>query len=1085
MFVLSNKQKLFFDENIKLKNDINYIDYHKSGLGCTGCKALTSFETSDETGKKYYMDIEIKKHKPHDHINFKEKFLQEIKIRDYKGTHSYESGLQYERLIGIVENQNVTVKAFFYDDDQKEKIPRIQQLVEHKKYMIPNKDIYMTYSLMKKYLEHVSRNNRLKKEVMPLWLLNIWKDKSSEIDRYNISSYRSNFILNNQKFILLPFHPLYIPILDLDEKSEQFYRTTFKIFYETLVKAEKIKEKLKILLEIKKVNISDEKHINELVEQFNEIRNSRKKLCNEFVDTSRFVIFLKPDQSYINDDNTIFRNNIFTNSNKNFIFSLYDLTKEKHLNMLKELRTTIYEWFEENYGSCGYSVNNLYIYTTFPHHNIPIVSFQVKYIDLTKQNPFTRMVDRTRELSLDDLISYLEKTGNMYKYFGKFYSSIDRPFFKLAKENLLETVLSDDFNIILNGDEMKSLLLLDDIVNIKLISDKLVQLKKEINEINKFDLCFNFLSFVKEISLYIYHFLFKLLYINTSLYPFITNYENVLTTDQFKLRDEPNCDNILYPRHMNINQRLTYEKNGCCHNLLTNAEEQGYAVFKKNVEIKKIFLDVTKGRALFCTFSVICEIDDKQYIVNFTNTDVNYFFKLQYVIDKKKKMSIKVVTINEDIDIIRRKIRNLDNESKSWHKQREKEIETEIATLSLEKNKLAATRVILKRKLSTFNPTIYNDKNLEKEMKKYFDFTALANINTSPNKDVEDLLIYGIMNNESRYDIDICMLPLKEDGLGTYKFDNFDEWKGISDHTKLFTDVRFPLDKIDEFNKLEGFYETYIEYEQYSNIYETIDERCKLHLDLKSPCINIFHFILYKYIDDFGEDIASNIREIIATTRGSKEYIFMGPKNLPYIAFPDKGLTDDIKESKRDGKIHYVTESDFDYIIWYVHKETWVKSLSINTYVNEGQTLEDYLKDPSFKLEELNKEKICKVTNGMVSYPHTIRNVTVDQLDELYIFINWFKNELEKREVFSKLDKNIISFPYFHYPIKLKQSTLHLHIKSKKKTKYVRQIATNYLDKIEALQSPSIDQIYYQKIIDIKPSRFSWKIFPAIKERAC
>lgn len=1044
MSTLSHVQRLFFDKN-KLKEDISFVDFHKSGLGCTSCKGLARFEKDG-----YIMDIEIKKHlHPQNYKSFKKKFIDKIKITNYNGKNKYKSGLTYDSFNATVKNQNVMVKAIFNNNNK--------QLERRRTYMVPNKGIYMTASLMKLYIEHMQINN-LMEPFGYKWLSDIFNGTSMEITRYTKSSLKNKFILNNEHFILLPFHPKYIPIFEKEQNDNYYFETA--LYYDQLVDFEIKKEEIKEQIEEnKKVDITKMKQII----RKNKNTKKRKQVCNEFVYKSEFVIFIKPDQN---------------------IYSIYDL-EEDHIKMLENIKSSVHNWFNINYGvKCGFNVDNLYIYTIFPHQNTAILSFQVKYIDLTKQNPFTRIVDRARELSLDDIIMFLKNNGNMHKYFVKFYSGVDKILFKLAQQNLINTIYDKQFKDILESKELETLVAeYGEDNKIGAIIDKY----NGILESKQLGKVYNFLSFIEDTSIYIFHHLFKLLYRDTDLHPFVTNYKNLLDeTVEYAVRNKLNCDRILTKKYYDLDKGVNHLFDKNYKKEYGRSNEIDYLTFKKNVEIKKIFLDVTRGKGLFCTFSVICEIDKKQYIVNFTNTDVNNLFMLQYSVNKKEQLEGKIKNIIKQIrnkqifiDELEKKLETVEN--KAWDTRDEylfEQVEEIKKEIKGEKERLKIMRNEMEQLKGAIIRLGVNKGGYQTKMKKYFDFNVIDYIITG-----DDLLMYGIMNNVSQYNIDICMLPLKRLQTDeTYVFDNFNQWRKKTKYTQLFTDVTFSNDKVRTFVEREGYHETMDEYNKYKNIYDTYGNfKCKAPLDLKSSCVNIFQFILYKYIDQLGDNnVTKNVRTQIEKLQGYHDYIFIGPHNLPYIAFPDKALTDDILKNP----VHYVDDNNFDYVIWYVHKETWEKSLNIKNYMS-GETLENYLKSPDFKLSEINKQKICKVTDGKITYPHTIRNVTVKQLDQLYMFINWFKKEIHNRKPFRNLSRNNLSMPYFHYPIVLSQSTLHLHIKSKKKTKYVRHISTNYLDVLENARSTNIDTIYYQKVTKIKPPRFSFKKYTKIHNLKC
>ena len=104
----------------------------------------------------------------------------------------------------------------------------------------------------------------------------------------------------------------------------------------------------------------------------------------------------------------------------------------------------------------------------------------------------------------------------------------------------------------------------------------------------------------------------------------------------------------------------------------------------------------------------------------------------------------------------------------------------------------------------------------------------------------------------------------------------------------------------------------------------------------------------------------------------------------------------------------------------------------------------------------------------------------------MYIFLYYFYDFIKKNKdgLFKNVNSKNIVLNYFHFPIKASQTTVHLHIKSKLKVKNIRQIATNYLDRVEDISSPLLEQVYLEKIKMYDPDRFSYD-YESFKKQSC
>ena len=227
-----------------------------------------------------------------------------------------------------------------------------------------------------------------------------------------------------------------------------------------------------------------------------------------------------------------------------------------------------------------------------------------------------------------------------------------------------------------------------------------------------------------------------------------------------------------------------------------------------------------------------------------------------------------------------------------------------------------------------------------------------------------------------------------------------------------------------------------------------IDKRLKemINISIDNINLNILYFLLYKY---YGENnvLKQKILKYLKL-EGKEKYIFKGPEELPFIAIPDKTFLD---------KNESLNEYNFDYNIWYMHKETYDKAL--DTIYKDNETLQQLIEKNSNI--EYNLGKIKKVNEN---YPHIYRYFTLKQLDQLYIFLHYFKEYIKTN---FNLENKIYHY-YFHNSGTIEFTTLHLHMRIKQKIKKTRHLSLNYIENLESKISISLDKLYNNLLVNEK-----------------
>lgn len=762
---------------VTLINWDNYKGFVKWGQGVRTCRGHFDFGDTRFTIKKYIFP------------NSLENFV----INQKCGQIKYPTGLCYTRYTGYCKNISFIGEI--------EKITGDRQNIQ--KY-IPSVKLYMTKEINDAHVEQLNADLNANLN----WLKQIVNLKSPEIARYMTKNeYLNKMMINNNKFILLPDHPLYFPQAKCGEgELYEFFK---------LMEREKLKDRMAKAIETHKNKVGWETvSIKKKVKQsdINKVKQmSQLQLCLDFVQQSEFIIFMKDYKKYQ---------------------SIYDLTN-KDIDWLKHMKTEIDKWFKQFNLPMEEYVKYLYIYTITPHGHYPILTWHVRYFDLSKENPNIRILDRTRHVSLDEIINMLEKNDNLNNFISTFYTKINSPLFKAAK--------TETFNEHINRYNKKVT------TETKIFNDHINRYNKKVTTEN------------------------------------IDCFKKILSTDcsesnysLFDSSNNTNDTNVYVPPHRRNKK------------------------FKDNIEIiDKNFIDPTKQYMQQCTNSLICKLDNEEYLINFTNID-----------------ALKIDNINA----------------------------------------------------KKFLESIIVNETIETGDKTYI---------------IGELL-------KSYYWIDILRLD-----------NDKSKYNDIFFHKELIK--RWKVRNETKFMETKEFYEQNM-LEKYKKV------------ALNNDTMNVWNYINYKY---------SEKPEKLGNLIVLKDYIYVGTKDLPYIAVPSLHLITEIRNNK-DKTI--INNHNFDYNIWYTDENSY----NVNKNNNSGL-----------------------IYKNNDNYIHTIRELNEENILKLYKFVELFEIHIKDNYGITSL-----LFKYFHYPVGIPHSTLHLHIRSKLKYTKPKQFSGSFFDELENSKSYDIDKIY-------------------------
>lgn len=232
-------------------------------------------------------------------------------------------------------------------------------------------------------------------------------------------------------------------------------------------------------------------------------------------------------------------------------------------------------------------------------------------------------------------------------------------------------------------------------------------------------------------------------------------------------------------------------------------------------------------------------------------------------------------------------------------------------------------------------------------------------------------------------------------------------------------------------------------------IKERLQEMTEIKIDARENKY-IYAAILYKYTDS---DIIRDIIRKYVFDNIPKEWIYY-ETYLPFIALNDKYVTD----SYKNNPLTKLGKKLCDFVFWHTDYTIYLQSLDVPYIETKTETktvrqVIEYLKTNPDTPYPFILGKIGKFIKGNTEdFPHTFKYVKIELLDDLFIFINYFKNEMNRRvnaenagNFFSLGKNNKIDFIndeiylYFHNT-KKKHSILHLHFRHSKMNKKLRHI---------------------------------------------
>ena len=292
------------------------------------------------------------------------------------------------------------------------------------------------------------------------------------------------------------------------------------------------------------------------------------------------------------------------------IKTIYDFTRELHLQMLINLRDGVIKWIHSKHPDIN--INNLRIYTLFPNQHYLHPYFLADYHDDSGET-FERIIDVDRRVSLDYIIEILQIVGNMKKCIFMYYAPCDSLLYRAARtqiiyslyffEHVYTHVLADSKNpetdiknyinrmtdaklrIEHNGINflLKKKRCHDDIKHcIQFCKNKLIEpsTQKYIKVLQ------NILNIVENINNYEkLYYMQKYLIGNPVFYSFLTYYKNILTnqcTDKMQqiLNKCNTATTNFIAANMSTPQNLTYDGNDGKHNTLNEENKSKFKIIR-------------------------------------------------------------------------------------------------------------------------------------------------------------------------------------------------------------------------------------------------------------------------------------------------------------------------------------------------------------------------------------------------------------------------------------------------------------------------------------------------------------------------
>ena len=316
------------------------------------------------------------------------------------------------------------------------------------------------------------------------------------------------------------------------------------------------------------------------------------------------------------------------------IKTIFDFTN-KHIGLLNGIKTSVANWIISNkWNNCGYDEKmkeKIRFYTLFPNQEYLYPFFIVDYYDETNIS-YTRIVDESRMILLDDIIEILEKNNNMKKYFVKYYIPRNSSLFILAQNEIKKTLqlffhICGDMLIHTGGMMKNSFAVLgneddeddvddeddeddvDDDKDIKEIEDENIEaiIKQKLEQNSQYTELtheFNIATYINVLDIvenykYLYYF-WKCLLDNDNYYSFVTQW------------------NTLLKKPIEHKQKETYNKfkNRKSEGTEKNEEEKK-VINLSDYTVNMVYFDGTRGTSPFRTIvGLVCQKNNEFYQIN-------------------------------------------------------------------------------------------------------------------------------------------------------------------------------------------------------------------------------------------------------------------------------------------------------------------------------------------------------------------------------------------------------------------------------------------------------------------------------------
>jgi hypothetical protein len=307
------------------------------------------------------------------------------------------------------------------------------------------------------------------------------------------------------------------------------------------------------------------------------------------------------------------------------VTTIFDFTNN-HINLLDDIKESVTNWINDKWNTCVYDEKmkeKIRFYTLFPNKDYLYPFFIVDYYDETNIS-YTRIVDKTRMILIDDIKEILEKNNNMKKYFVKYYTSRDSSLFILA-QNEIKKSLQLFFDICRDmliqsedsGSMMKnSFAVQGEIEDIKELEDENIEAKiKQILEekleqngqytetTHEFNIA-EYMGVLDNVENYKYlHYFWKCLLDNDNYYSFVSQWNTLLKEPIERKQQNP---------HNKFKNRKNRKIEGTEKN---EGDMEGKNL--RDYKVNMVYFDGTRGTSPFRTIvGLVCQKDEEFYQIN-------------------------------------------------------------------------------------------------------------------------------------------------------------------------------------------------------------------------------------------------------------------------------------------------------------------------------------------------------------------------------------------------------------------------------------------------------------------------------------